>query len=153
MEMQVIKNKPTLELQQDEETLRAQLFALRIQKTLGKLETPHIINGIRKDIARIKTELSLRILNGEIIKPLNVKKMVLAEDKKEIKKTKKIAKDEKKAVKSTEIVESVEKKEQKSVTKKTATNKKTAKPKATAAKSTTKTPLSKKTTKPQEDKA
>lgn len=148
MEMQVIKNKPTLELQQDEETLRAQLFALRIQKTLGKLETPHMINGIRKDIARIKTELSLRILNGEIIKPLNVNKMVLVEDKKEIKKTKKIAKDEKKAAKSTEIVEVVEKKQ-----KKVATDKKTTKPKTTPVKSTTKTPSSKKTTKPQEDKA
>lgn len=146
--MQVINNKPTLELQQEEETLRAQLYALRVQGTFGKLEKTHNIDVIRKDIARIKTELSWRILNGEIIKPLNVNKMVLAEDKKEIKKTKKIAKDGKKAAKSTEIVEVVETKEQK-----TATNKKTAKPKATAVKSTTKTPSSKKTTKPQEDKA
>lgn len=146
--MQVINNKPTLELQQDEETLRAQLFALRVQGTLGKLEKVDIIKKKRKEIARIKTELSFRILNGEIIKPLNVNKMVLAEDKKEIKKSKKIAKDEKKPVKSKEIVEAVSEKEQKS-----ATNKKTAKPKVTAAKSKTKTPSSKKTTKPQEDKA
>ncbi|WP_342276312.1 50S ribosomal protein L29 [Spiroplasma endosymbiont of Nebria brevicollis] len=161
MEMQVIKKKPTLELQQDEETLRVQLFALRIQKALGKLEAPHMINNLRKDIARIKTELSLRSLNGETIKPLNINKMVLVEDKKEIKKTKKTAKVEKKATKaqdtnSTETVENVETKEvtkAKPAVKKVATNKKTVKPKTTAPKSASKTSSSKKTTKPQEDKA
>ncbi len=158
MEMQVIKNKPTLELQQDEETLRAQLFALRIQKALGKLEAPHMINNLRKDIARIKTELSLRSLNGETIKPLNINKMVLVEDKKEIKKTKKTAKIEKKATKaettkSTKPVEVIVTKEvtekAKPAVKKVATDKKTTKPKTTA----TKVSSSKKTTKPQEDKA
>lgn len=92
MEMQVIKTKPTLELQEHEEQLRAQLFALRIQKALGKLETPHIINQLRKDIARIKTELSFRILAGELIKPLNVIKMTLPEEKSKKEKTTKTKK-------------------------------------------------------------
>lgn len=92
MEMKVINKKSTLELQQHEETLRAQLFALRIQSVLGKLERPHMIVNIRKDIARIKTELTMRIKNGEKIKPLPVNKMVLPEEKKEVKKSKKVAK-------------------------------------------------------------
>ncbi|MDQ7982875.1 MAG: 50S ribosomal protein L29 [Spiroplasma sp.] len=81
MEMQVIKSKKTIELQEHEENLRAQLFALRIQKAIGKLDTPHMINQLRKDIARIKTELKTRALNGEIIKPLNIQKMTLPEEK------------------------------------------------------------------------
>lgn len=108
MEMQVIKNKTTVELQHDEETLRAQLFALRIQKSLGKLEAPHSISNIRKDIARIKTELSRRMLNGEQIKPLHINKMVLPEDKKtekkEPKKIKSTAKDKKVITKATDVV-------------------------------------------------
>jgi len=80
--MQVIKSKSTLELQVHEEELRAQLFALRIQKAIGKLDTPHKINELRKDIARIKTEISNRALNGEVIKPLNFQKMELPEEKK-----------------------------------------------------------------------
>lgn len=82
MDMQVIKSKSTLELQVHEEELRAQLFALRIQKAIGKLDTPHKINQLRKDIARIKTEISNRALNGEVIKPLNFQKMELPEEKK-----------------------------------------------------------------------
>lgn len=82
MDMQVIKSKSTLELQVHEEELRAQLFALRIQKAIGKLDTPHKINELRKDIARIKTEISNRALNGEVIKPLNFQKMELPEEKK-----------------------------------------------------------------------
>lgn len=102
MEMQVIKNKSTLELQQHEETLRAQLFAFRIQSSLGKLETPHMINALRKDIARIKTELTIRIKNGEKIKPLHINKMILPEEKKESKKVKKIAKVDKKDIKESD---------------------------------------------------
>lgn len=98
MEMQVIKSKSTAELQEHEEQLRAQLFALRIQKAIGKLDAPHMINQLRKDIARIKTELQNRSLQGEVIKPVNIKKMTLPEekdskdDKKEEKKAAKAAK-------------------------------------------------------------
>ncbi|WP_425381166.1 50S ribosomal protein L29 [Spiroplasma endosymbiont of Polydrusus pterygomalis] len=130
MEMQVIKNKSTLELQQHEETLRAQLFALRIQSSLGKLETPHMINNLRKDIARIKTELSIRIKNGEKIKPLPINKMVLPEEKKEVKKAKKVTKvDKKDKVKSMtkSEVNAADKDDQKVVTGKTTKPKLSAK--------------------------
>jgi len=175
MEMQVIKNKTTVELQHDEETLRAQLFALRIQKSLGKLEAPHSITNIRKDIARIKTELSLRILNGEQIKPLHINKMVLPEDKKtdkkETKKIKSTAKDTKKVInKATDVVTipeitktvdktnaKIAKNKEEVVKKELAVIKKpTAKVKTATKKPTVKTtsdPTVEKTTEPKEKKA
>lgn len=111
MEMQAIKSKSTIELQEYEEQLRAQLFALRIQKAIGKLDTPHMINQLRKDIARIKTELQMRSNQGEIIKPLNINKMLLPETKekeekitkKEDKKTAKAGKQSQKEIKKADI--------------------------------------------------
>lgn len=102
MEMQVIKSKSTAELQEHEEQLRAQLFALRIQKAIGKLDAPHMINQLRKDIARIKTELQNRSLQGEVIKPVNIQKMILPEEKD----SKDDKKSEKKAVKSAKKTDS-----------------------------------------------
>jgi large subunit ribosomal protein L29 len=37
--------------------LRAQLFKLRFQKTLGQLDSPMKIKNLKKDIARIQTIL------------------------------------------------------------------------------------------------
>lgn len=104
MEMQAIKKLTTKELQENEEQLRAQLFALRIQKALGKLEAPHTINQLRKDIARIKTELTTRKNNGETIRPLNITSMTLEEDKKETKVKEVKAKTVKKTVETKEKV-------------------------------------------------
>ncbi|WP_400254778.1 50S ribosomal protein L29 [Spiroplasma endosymbiont of Cleonymus obscurus] len=163
MEMQVIKNKSTLELQQHEETLRAQLFALRIQSSLGKLETPHMINNLRKDIARIKTELTIRINNGEKIKPLYINKMVLPEENKESKKTKKVAKvDDKKDIKvktitKSEVIKESDKIAKKEVTEKTtkakSSNKEVKKVTTTKVEKPSKKPTVKKTVTPaKEDK-
>ena len=48
----------------DAETLRAktqeiddQLFRMRIQKSMGQLETPEKIKSVRRDLARVKTVL------------------------------------------------------------------------------------------------
>lgn len=113
MEMQVIKSKSTLELQEHEEELRAQLFALRIQKAIGKLDAPHMINQLRKDIARIKTELQIRSLNGEVIKPLNLQKMTLPEEKAKEKSKKaqqnKTKKTDKKVEKDTKVTKDTKK--------------------------------------------
>lgn len=132
MEMQVIKSKSTLELQVHEEELRAQLFALRIQKAIGKLDTPHKINELRKDIARIKTEIANRALNGEVIKPLNFQKMELPEEKSKKKTQNK--KTDKKETKTTTSKKADVKKEPKPASTKTST--KTNKVKPTATKTT-----------------
>lgn len=138
MEMQVIKSKSTLELQVHEEELRAQLFALRIQKAIGKLDTPHKINELRKDIARIKTEISNRALNGEVIKPLNFQKMELPEEKSKKKTQNK--KTDKKVTKTTTSKKEDVKKEPKKASTKTSTKTNKVKPttKTTKSKSSSK---------------
>ncbi len=40
-----------------EQELDDQLFRMRIQKSLGQLEAPGTIKGVRRDLARIKTIL------------------------------------------------------------------------------------------------
>lgn len=46
------------DLQKREEELNDQLFRLRIQKSMGQLEAPIRVRGLRRDLARIKTVLS-----------------------------------------------------------------------------------------------
>jgi large subunit ribosomal protein L29 len=45
------------ELGVKERDLTDQLFRLRIQKSMGQLEAPAKIRGVRRDLARIKTVL------------------------------------------------------------------------------------------------
>ena len=45
------------ELKQREKDLDDQLFRLRIQKSMGQLEAPAKVRGVRRDLARIKTIL------------------------------------------------------------------------------------------------
>ena len=50
------------DLRQKEHELDDQLFRLRIQKSMGQLETPLKVRYIRRDLARVKT--LLRQKNG-----------------------------------------------------------------------------------------
>ena len=43
------------DLQAREKELDDQLFRLRIQKSMGQLEAPAKVAGVRRDLARIKT--------------------------------------------------------------------------------------------------
>ena len=45
------------DLRAREKELDDQLFRLRIQKSMGQLEAPAKVKGIRRDLARIKTIL------------------------------------------------------------------------------------------------
>ena len=45
------------ELRAKEAELDDQLFRLRIQKSMGQLEAPAKVRGVRRDLARIKTIL------------------------------------------------------------------------------------------------
>ena len=55
-----IRELSTDELQGREKELDDQLFRLRIQKSMGQLEAPARVRGLRKDLARIKTVLRQR---------------------------------------------------------------------------------------------
>jgi len=45
------------ELGAKERELNDQLFRLRIQKSMGQLEAPTKVRGVRRDLARVKTVL------------------------------------------------------------------------------------------------
>ena len=52
-----VREMSTDELQGREQELHDQLFRLRIQKSMGQLEAPAKVRGVRKDLARVKTIL------------------------------------------------------------------------------------------------
>lgn len=52
-----IRNLTEEELKQKLHTLKEELFKLNIQRKMGRVEKPHMIGNLRKDIARIKTIL------------------------------------------------------------------------------------------------
>ena len=45
------------ELKQREKDLDDQLFRLRIQKSMGQIESAYKLKGVRRDLARVKTVL------------------------------------------------------------------------------------------------
>lgn len=55
-----IREKNNVELLEEVDTLKGELFNLRFQKATGQLENPARIKEIRKTIARIKTVITER---------------------------------------------------------------------------------------------
>ena len=52
-----VRELDVTELRTREKELDDQLFRLRIQKSMGQLEAPAKVRGVRRDLARIKTIL------------------------------------------------------------------------------------------------
>ena len=44
--------------------LKNELFEMRMKQATGSLEKPHMINKLRKDVARLKTVLTEKSKNG-----------------------------------------------------------------------------------------
>ena len=57
MKVTEIRDLTVDELRQREKDMDDQLFRLRIQKSMGQLEAPAKVAGVRRDLARIKTIL------------------------------------------------------------------------------------------------
>ena len=57
MKAQEIREMSVDDLRVRERDLDDQLFRLRIQKSMGQLEAPAKVRGVRRDLARIKTIL------------------------------------------------------------------------------------------------
>ena len=57
MKAEEIRELDVTELRIREKELDDQLFRLRIQKSMGQLEAPTKVRGLRRDLARIKTIL------------------------------------------------------------------------------------------------
>lgn len=58
MKMSEIKDASTTDLLIKSSGLRQELFNLRLQKATAQLEKPARIRGLRRDIARIETQIS-----------------------------------------------------------------------------------------------
>ncbi|MEZ5283293.1 MAG: 50S ribosomal protein L29 [Vicinamibacterales bacterium] len=52
-----LRDLDTEDLLARERELDDQLFRMRVQKSLGQLETPGLIRGVRREMARVKTIL------------------------------------------------------------------------------------------------
>jgi large subunit ribosomal protein L29 len=57
MKAQEVREMGVDELRAREKELDDQLFRMRIQKSMGQLEAPVKVRGLRRDLARIKTIL------------------------------------------------------------------------------------------------
>ena len=57
MKVEEIRELGVDELRTREKELDDQRFRLRIQKSMGQLEAPAKVRGVRKDLARVKTIL------------------------------------------------------------------------------------------------
>ena len=55
-----IRDMTSAELEEKEFEIHKQLFNLRFQRKTGQLENPEKIRGIRRDLARVKTERTQR---------------------------------------------------------------------------------------------
>jgi len=60
MKVEEIRELTVDDLRGREKDLDDQLFRLRIQKSMGQLEAPAKVRGLRRDLARIKTILRER---------------------------------------------------------------------------------------------
>ena len=69
MKARELRMKSDDELRQTLQELKDQLFTLKFQKSLGRLENPNLIRQVKKDIARVLTiirerELGIRKQEG-----------------------------------------------------------------------------------------
>lgn len=65
MKAHELRTRSTEDLQNELENLKENLFSQRSRSILGQLEDSTLIGKIRKDIARVKTELRARELNPQ----------------------------------------------------------------------------------------
>jgi len=65
MDVKEIRKKSDKELQAQVETLRKEQFNLRMQHAAGQMPRGHLINNVRKDIAKVKTVLNERVKAGK----------------------------------------------------------------------------------------
>ncbi len=55
MKASELRNLSPEELNQKHKAINGEIFNLRIQAKAGRIEKPHKLKGLRRDIARIKT--------------------------------------------------------------------------------------------------
>lgn len=64
MKANELREKTTAELNQELRELKSELFKLRFQLATSQLDNPMQIKAVKKDIARVKTIMRQRELDG-----------------------------------------------------------------------------------------
>ena len=64
MKTSVIRKMTTEEINAKIAEIKTELFELRMKQATGTLEKPHMINALRKDVARLKTVLTEKLNDG-----------------------------------------------------------------------------------------
>ena len=92
MKINKIREMSSPDLQKELGELKSELFKLRFSLAINGLDNPMKIKEVKKDIARIKTVLTQRELNGEKVEvKAEVKEAKTEAKKEESKETKKTA--------------------------------------------------------------
>lgn len=65
MTIKEIREMSVADLEKEIDSLKAELFDLRMQKATGQLENPQAIRTVRKTIARIKTVITEQQLSDQ----------------------------------------------------------------------------------------
>ena len=92
MKMNKIKEMSSPDLEKELGEIKTELFKLRFSLATNGLDNPMKIKEVKKDIARIKTVLTQRELNGEKVEvKAEVKEAKTEAKKEESKETKKTA--------------------------------------------------------------
>lgn len=64
MKTSEIRKMTTEEINAKIAEIKTELFELRMKQATGTLEKPHMINALRKDVARLKTVLTEKMNDG-----------------------------------------------------------------------------------------
>ena len=59
-----IRKMTTEDINKKIQEIKTELFELRMKQATGTLEKPHMINALRKDVARLKTVLTEKLNDG-----------------------------------------------------------------------------------------
>jgi len=65
MDMNVIKGKSEVELREELKNLLQEQFNLRMQKGMGQLTNSNELRRVRRDIARVKTVITQKSMEGK----------------------------------------------------------------------------------------
>ena len=66
MDVNVMKGKTVVELRDDLKGLLQEQFNLRMQKGMGQMTNIHELRRVRRDIARIKTVMTKKSIEGNV---------------------------------------------------------------------------------------
>ena len=64
MDINVMKGKTVVELRDELKGLLQEQFSLRMQKGMGQMTNVHELRRVRRDIARIKTVMTQKSIEG-----------------------------------------------------------------------------------------